>query len=273
MTMTPQPLRIIRRERENKDTFTLVLTGPDVDLKTKRFTPGQFNMLYTFGVGEVPISFSGDPKLGTIEHTIRDQGMVTRAIGRMRVGDIIGVRGPFGNVWPLEDAEQKDIIILAGGLGLAPLRPVIYHILANRDRFNQVVLFYGARTPGDLLYKTQLTRWRSRFDIEVEVTVDQALDNWRGNVGVITTLTPTTQVRPENTLAMLCGPEIMMRFCVEKLQKLGISLQNIFVSLERNMKCAIGHCGHCQYGPNFICKDGPVFRFNKIDWLFRQREI
>ena len=271
--MIPQPFRIIRGRRENRDTYTLMLKGPDTDIEKQKFAPGQFNMLYAFGVGEVPISFSGDPKQEVIEHTIRDQGIVTKAIGQLKVGDTIGVRGPYGNAWPLQEAGQKDIIILAGGLGLAPLRPVIYYILANRDRFNQVVLFYGARTPEDLLYKSQLARWRSRFDLEVEVTVDHARDNWHGNVGVITTLTPTTRVNPENTLAMLCGPEIMMRFGVEKLQSLGISLSNIFVSMERNMKCAIGHCGHCQYGPNFICKDGPTFQFSKIEWLFHQREI
>ena len=271
--MIPKIFRIIHKHSETSDTFTITLEGNDSSLIPK-FVPGQFNMLYTFGVGEVPISFSGDSKgTKTIVHTIRKIGAVTAAIGDLEVGDCLGVRGPFGSHWPIENAVGKDVIIMAGGIGLAPLRPVMYSLLSDREKFGNIVLLYGTRGPEEILYKQELMQWRSRFDLELEISVDHASTNWHGHVGVITSLTPTTKIRETDSIAMLCGPEIMMRFCVEKLQNWGVPTSNMYVSMERNMKCAIGHCGHCQFGPHFICKEGPIFKYSDVEWLFNIREI
>jgi NAD(P)H-flavin reductase len=171
------------------------------------------------------------------------------------------------------EAAGSDIVIVAGGIGLAPLRPALYHVLSQREKYGKVVLLYGTRSPDDILYRRELERWRSRFDLDISITVDRAPSGWRGNVGVVTSLVPRVPFDPLNTVAMVCGPEVMMRFTVQELQKRGIKGEDIYVSMERNMKCAIGFCGHCQYGPVFICKDGPVFSYNRIRDLFGLREI
>jgi NAD(P)H-flavin reductase len=266
--MVPASYRLRRLRRETEDTFTLELQ-PANGNGGLAFAPGQFNMLYLFGVGEVPISISGDPaKPDAILHTTRAVGTVTRAMGQVKAGDVLGVRGPFGSRWPVEEAEGSDVVIVAGGIGLAPLRPALYQILSRREKYGRVVLIYGARTPADILYRKELEQWRARFDLEVYATVDRAQSGWRGNVGVVTALIPRAPFDPLTTLAMVCGPEIMMRFAVAELQKRGVSPDAIYLSMERNMKCAIGFCGHCQYGPAFICKDGPVFRYDRVkDWL------
>jgi NAD(P)H-flavin reductase len=269
--MTPTWFRISRVQKDTYDTFTLDLEPPNGGFK---FAPGQFNMLYMFGVGEVPISISGDTsKHNALIHTIRAVGSVTKAMQRLKKGDQIGVRGPFGTHWPVEESAGNDIVIVAGGIGLAPLRPSIYHLLAHREKYGRVVLLYGARTPKDILFRKELEGWRSRFDMEVLVTVDRAHTDWKGHVGVVTTLIPRSHFDPTNTVAMVCGPEIMMRFTIQDLHKRGIPLENIYVSMERNMKCGVGFCGHCQYGPSFICKDGPVYPFPAIKELFLKREI
>lgn len=271
--MLPTQFRVRRKRRETYDTFTLELE-PLNGTDGLAFAAGQFNMLYVFGVGEVPISISGDPtQPQTVAHTVRAVGTVTTALRNLRPGDVVGVRGPFGTPWPVEEAAGSDVVIVAGGIGLAPLRPALYHLLANRDRYGKVVLLYGARTPEDLLYKRELQKWRGRFDLDVEITVDSATGEWRGNVGVVTTLIPRAPFDPLHTVALVCGPEIMMRFTVLELQKRGIALENIYISMERNMKCAVGFCGHCQFGPTFICKDGPVFRFDQIRPFFETREV
>lgn len=270
--MLPEPHRLERVRRETHDTFTLELKPAQGDVKT--FAPGQFNMLYVFGTGESAISISGDPAdTDTLVHTVRAVGTVTKALRKLRRGDMIGVRGPFGSAWPVAEAEGSDVVIVTGGIGLAPLRPVIYRVLAHRKNYRRVALLYGARTPRDLLFQRELEQWRSRFDLEVEVTLDTASGDWRGNVGVVTRLIPATPFDSLNTVALICGPEAMMRFAVLELQKRGMSDENIYLSMERNMKCAIGLCGHCQFGPTFICKDGPVFRYDRIrEWLGK-REI
>ncbi|MDQ7051529.1 MAG: FAD/NAD(P)-binding protein [candidate division KSB1 bacterium] len=271
--MIPEPFRVVQRKPETEDTFTLVLERAQSD-RPFEFQPGQFNMLYVFGVGEVPISISGDPaQPQRLVHTIRAVGTVTRAMQKLRKGAIVGVRGPFGRGWPVLEAQQQDVVIVAGGIGLAPLRPALYHILRHRDAYGRVVLLYGARTPEDILYIKELEKWRGRFDLEVKVTVDRALGDWHGHVGVVTQLIPKTSFDPQNAIAMICGPEIMMRFTIYELQRSGMPNDRIYVSMERNMKCAIGFCGHCQYGPKFICKDGPVFRYTEIENLFGIREI
>ena len=271
--MAPSPFRIQRVLKETYDTFTLEL-DPANGADGFSFAPGQFNMVYVSGVGEVPISISGDPdKPRTLVHTVRSVGTVTQKLCAGGRGGVLGVRGPFGTSWPVEQAVGSDVVIVCGGIGLAPLRPAIYHVLANREKYGRVALLYGARTPEDLLYKLELPRWRGQFDLQVEVTVDAASDGWRGNVGVVTTLIPPARFDPENTVAMVCGPEVMMRFTVLELERRGVPAENTYISMERNMKCAVGFCGHCQFGPTFICKDGPVFRYDRIQPFFATREI
>ncbi len=271
--MVPVPFRIERTVRNLSDTFT-------VDLRAEEggnpfpFAPGQFNMLYQFGVGEVPISISGDPgNPETLVHTIRAVGAVTEAMAALKRGAVLGVRGPFGGAWPVDAAEESDVVIVAGGVGLAPLRPAIYHILANRARYGRFVILYGARTPRDILFRAQLEKWSSRLDTFVDVTVDRASGDWRGNVGVVTKLLGHGGFDPDNTVAMICGPETMMRFTIQALNDQGVSNERIHISMERNMKCAVGFCGHCQFGGHFVCRDGPVFRFDRIEDLFMVREL
>ncbi len=271
--MLPQRYRIQRVRREIPDTFTLELE-PEEDGDVPQFVTGQFNMLYVFGVGEIPISISGDPaKRKPLVHTTRAVGTVSKAMRDLKPNDVIGVRGPFGSHWPIEQAEGKDVVIAAGGIGLAPLRSVMYHITSQREKYGKAVLLYGARTPADILYRRELEQWRAHFDLEVYVTVDRATGSWRGSVGVVTRLIPRAPFDPQNTIAMVCGPEVMMRFTAAELEKRGVALENIYVSMERNMKCAIGMCGHCQYGPNFVCKDGPVFKYSQVQGLLSKWEI
>lgn len=271
--MIPRRYRIERVQREIADTFTWKLLPVD-NGSVHPFACGQFNMLYVFGVGEIPISLSGDPgKPDTLVHTIRASGSVSQAMRALKAGTMIGVRGPFGVPWPIETAEGKDVVIVAGGIGLAPLRSVMYTILARRACYGKVILLYGARTPEDILYHKDLERWRARFDLEVAITVDRAGKAWLGNVGVVTRLIPHIAFDPSNAVALLCGPEIMMRFTAIELEKRGLPAERIFLSMERNMQCAIGLCGHCQYSPYFVCRDGPVFSYDRIRSLLVKREI
>ncbi len=269
--MVPMPYRITRIIPETSDTFTCELSS--VDGTPMTFLPGQFNMLYVFGVGEIPISISGDPGApDVLVHTTRAVGAVTGALSRLVVGDVIGVRGPFGTPWPLDIARTQNLVIIAGGIGLAPLRPVIYSALADRSAFDRISLLYGARTPEDMLYADELREWGGRFDIEAYTTVDRSTGDWRGNVGVVTHLVPHAPCDPHKTIAMVCGPEIMMRFAVMALQARGVANESIHVSMERNMQCAVGFCGHCQFGPEFVCKDGPVFAYPRVERLLGQKE-
>jgi NAD(P)H-flavin reductase len=272
-TFVPSLYRLEKKAKETSDTCTLELAPCD-GASAFPFEPGQFNMLYVMGKGEVPISISGDPAVdGHATHTVRAVGTVTNAICDLRAGETVGVRGPFGRPWPVQEAVGMDLVIIAGGIGLAPLRPVIYHALSHREDYNEVTLLYGARSPGDVLYWRQLKRWGGRFDFDVQVSVDSAQRDWRGHVGVVTRLIPTARYDPDNTVAMVCGPEIMMRLTARDLAAAGIPEDNIYVSMERNMKCAMGFCGHCQFGPEFVCKDGPVFRYSRIAKLLNLREI
>jgi NAD(P)H-flavin reductase len=271
--MRPEVFSVRQTRRETHDTFTLGLI-PAAGGAIAPFAPGQFNMLYVFGVGEVPISISGDPAdRSTLVHTIRDVGTVTAALRRLKRGNTLGVRGPYGSCWPVSEAVEKDVVIVAGGIGLAPLRPAIHHVLSHREQYGRIVILYGARTPDDILFTRDLEDWRARFDVHAYVTVDRALGTWRGHVGVVTNLIPRAPFEPARTVAMVCGPEVMMRFTALELEKRGVPLGRIFVSMERNMKCAVGFCGHCQYGPDFICKDGPVFPFERLRTILMQREI
>ena len=268
----PELYRAVRVTREIQDTVTLELAP--LSGNRPAFEPGQFNMLYAFGVGKSAISISGDPAdEGTFVHTVRDVGAVSKALAALEAGAVAGLRGPFGTGWPVEGAEGSDVVLVAGGLGLAPLRPAIYHILANRDRYGRVSILYGCRSPGDLLYRRELEQWRQRLDVDVTVTVDHADVSWHGNVGVVPSLIRRTAFDAHDTVAMVCGPEVMMRYAISALRSAGVSEKRIYLSLERNMKCAIGLCGHCQLGPDFVCKDGPVMPYSKVARIFAIREI
>ncbi|MFZ6182801.1 FAD/NAD(P)-binding protein [Nannocystis pusilla] len=270
--MVPAFARISRVVRELPDVFTWHIAPPASPGFS--FSPGQFNMVYVFGVGEVPLSISGDPtRPDELVHTIRAVGAVTRAMQALRKGDIVGVRGPFGSAWPLAEARDKDLLFVAGGLGIAPLRPAILHALAARDLYRRVIVLAGFRSPADIIFRGDLERWRGRFDATVEVTVDRADASFRGMVAVVPALIAQVELDPAATVALLCGPEVMMRFAVRELERRGVPREQAHVSMERSMKCGVGFCGHCQYGPTFVCKDGPVFRFDRVERLFYVREI
>jgi len=270
--LVPRPWRVRAVCRELVDTVTVDLepvTGPAVP-----YRPGQVNMLSLFGLGEVPISVSGDPAVPEVQrHTIRAVGAVTTGLTRVRPGDTVGVRGPFGTGWDVEAAAGRDVVVVAGGLGLAPLRPVLYWMLAHRGEVGRVALLYGSRSPEDLLYPDELHRWRARFDLDVEVTVDRARGGWHGDVGVVPALVRRLAVDPANTVAYVCGPEIMMRFTADALTDLGVPAERVEVSLERNMKCMVGLCGHCVLGPFYVCTDGPVLPWSAVSRLMRLREV
>lgn len=253
--------------------WTLELEAADAEGPV-RFLAGQFTMVSAFGIGDVPLSISGDPATPDIlVHTVRAVGTVTRAICAAKKGDVLGVRGPYGEGWPLDAALGRDVVIMAGGLGLAPLRPLVRAVVARRGAFRRVVLLVGARTPASMLFSRELARWRSRFDLDVRATVDAGDLTWHGDIGVITTLLPRVRFTPATTTAYVCGPEVMMRFAAADLADLGVPPGLIFLSMERNMKCAVGVCGHCQFGPAFVCKDGPVFSYSRIATSLRTREI
>ena len=265
--MVPRPFRVERRVRETYDTWTLSLAP--VQGAQLEIGPGQFTMLYAFGVGEVPISVSGAP----LVQTIRGVGSVTRALCASRPGTVVGVRGPFGTSWPVEQAKGSDLLIVAGGVGLPPVRPALYHALAHRENYGRVILLYGARTPDDIVFRNEIERWRSRMDLEVDVTVDAAADGWRGKVGVVTTLIPRAGIDPDSTAAFVDGPDIMMRFSARALIDGALTAERIWISMERSMKCGVALCGHCQFGPSLICRDGAVYPYPAIEPYLGVREL
>ena len=265
--MLTSPFLVRKNRRETGDTRTLELTSK-AGGSMPAWRPGQFMMVYVFGEGEIPISISGDPgQRDRVVHTVRAVGPVSRAICKAKEGSAVGLRGPFGSVWPTELADGHDFILVAGGIGLAPLRPVVHAIMASREKYRSVFLLAGARTPDIFLYRREMDRWRKR-GIDVRLTVDAAAPGWHGSVGPVTALIPRVEFDPARAIAFIVGPEIMMRLVVERLAQRGITNERLFVSMERNMKCAVGFCGHCQLGPAFICKDGPVFPYSKLEpWL------
>ena len=270
--MVPWPGTVREVTKETPDTFTLKVSRENKDAQT--FEPGQFSMLWVFGVGELPISISGDPADGDhLIYTVRSVGKATDALVGQKPGTDIGIRGPFGTGWPMEAARGRDVVIVAGGIGLAPLRPAIYEVLHNRERYGRLVLLYGARSPRELLYRKELAAWARQPDTQVLVTVDYGGLGWHGHVGVVTTLFKYARLQPAKSIAMICGPEIMMRFVTRQLEQYGVTAGNTYLSMERNMKCAVGFCGHCQYGPHFICNDGPVFPYTRIRPLLEKYEL
>lgn len=271
--MTPQFLPVLNRRQEAGDVVTLTLDTTPLGPQW-RWQPGQFNMLYAFGVGEVPISFSGHTQEGqTIAHTIRPVGAVSRALADLQPGDRVGVRGPFGQPWPLADATGGDLLLVAGGLGMAPLRPALYQALAARGDYRRVALICGSRSPADLLFLDELTDLARQGDLQLAITVDQADAAWHGHVGLVTRLLDKVTFDPATTTAMICGPEVMMRVTGQALVDAGLPGDRIQLSLERNMKCALGWCGHCQLGPHFVCRDGPVLPLSRLGHLLTLPEL
>jgi anaerobic sulfite reductase subunit B len=269
-TTVPSPYTVLRRVGEAPDTVTLTLApaGPPLP----EFRPGQFAMLYAFGVGEVPISLSAIDSAGGLVHTVRAVGAVSRALCGLAPGSRLGMRGPFGRGWQPPATTGNDLVIVAGGIGLAPLRPLIHAVLADRAHHGSVAILIGARTPGDLLYTAEYDAWRAA-GTDVLVTVDRAAATWRGHVGVVTTLFAQLHVRPQAATAYLCGPEVMMRFAARGLLDLGLRGADVQVSLERNMRCAVARCGHCQLGPWLLCRDGPVVGYDRAAPLLETREL
>lgn len=252
------------REAEDINTYRLQLNDRTVR-REYRFEPGQFNMVYAFGVGEVAISIVSDPaEPHVLDHTIRVVGRVTSAIARLQPRDVLGIRGPFGQGWPLDEAEGKDVMIVTGGLGCAPVVGAIDYIFRRRSQYGSVKILHGVKTPHDLLYRERFDAWRRHPDTEVFLTSDQPDKTWRYHIGVVTELFEQVRMDPGRAIVLACGPEIMMRVGVPILRQRGIPATAIYVSLERHMECGIGLCGHCQMGPYFLCKDGPVMRYDRV---------
>jgi NAD(P)H-flavin reductase len=263
----PRVVRILGRRRETRDTVSLDFEDP-----AATYAPGQFNMLCAFGKGEVPISISA-VKGPRVTHTVRDVGLVTSALTKLPAGAVMGVRGPFGQGWPVVAGRGRNIVVVAGGLGLAPLRAAIHALLRDRSDYQRLVFLYGARTPADLLFAREVERWRGRFDVDVHVTVDAAARGWRGEVGVVTKLFNRIALEPTLTTAMVCGPEVMMRFAAAGLIEVGIDPADIWLSMERNMQCGAGVCGHCQLGPFLLCRDGPVLPLSRLAPVLGVKEL
>ena len=258
-------------ETHDSATLTLAPLGPALP----SFRPGQFNMLYARGIGEIAVSISGDPtdRSGELVHTVRNVGAVSRALHDAGPGTVIGVRGPFGTDWGLDSCAGRDMLIVAGGLGLAPLRPAIYGALTDRDRFRRIVLVVGARNPTEILFRRQLESWGVSDDLDVELTIDQPTPGWTGSVGFVTETLRSLALEPDCTTALLCGPEPMLRFAAQVLASKGIAVDHIRLSLERNMQCGVGQCGHCQLGELLLCRDGPVVHYGVAEPLLRVREL
>ncbi len=264
--MVPAPFAVSAKRRDTADTWTLELRpcgGPRME-----FAPGQFTMLSACGTGEVPISISGEPGGdGPLMHTVRAVGLATQAICDARVGEVLGVRGPFGRSWPIPQIEGADVLVVAGGIGLAPLRSAILALLARRERYGRLLLLYGGRSPEQLLFAGELEQWAAH-GLEVAVTVDSAGPEWLGHVGVVPRLVHRVRFDAASAVALLCGPEVMMRFTYSALAQAGVGAERVYASMERNMQCAIGHCGHCQLGPTLLCRDGPVYSWSELaPWL------
>jgi anaerobic sulfite reductase subunit B len=269
--MVPVPYRVVGRARETADTITLSLepVGPPIATPA----PGQFNMLYAFGVGEVPISVSGIDAGQRVRHTVRGVGAVSQELCAAEAGAMVGVRGPFGTDWGVEAAAGGDVIVIAGGIGLAPLRPVIHELLRNRRRFRRVTVLVGARSPEEIVFRGEVASWQASARITVRTTVDYATAAWKGEVGLVPTLIEHITIDPELTTVMICGPEVMMRFTAAEVLGRGVAAERVRVSMERNMQCGVGRCGHCQLGPVLICHHGPVFPWSRVGPLLARREL
>ncbi|MGW2702794.1 FAD/NAD(P)-binding protein [Streptomyces sp. NPDC001340] len=266
----PLPYHVADTWAETADTRSIELVPTGQELLP--FAPGQFAMIYAFGVGEVPISASAlRGRHGGLVHTVRAVGAVSTALYRLRPADTVGLSGPYGTGWDLDAAAGHDVLVIAGGIGLAPLRPVVHAVLDRPAAYGRLAVLVGARTPADLVYRSEIDSWRG--PTQVEVTVDRPGPGWDGAVGVVTTLLDRLDLRPERTCALVCGPEVMMRHTARALLVRGLVAHRIQVSLERNMHCATGHCGHCQPGPLLLCRDGPVVDYDRVADLLLVRGL
>ncbi|MFZ0713212.1 FAD/NAD(P)-binding protein [Mycobacterium sp.] len=271
--MVPVPFCVRSRVVESPDSATLCLEPVGEALRSPE--PGEFMMLYAFGVGEVAISISGDPTVadGSITHTIRAVGAVSRALRDAQPGTVVGVRGPFGTTWGLAEATGRDLVMVAGGVGLCPLRPAVLGALAQRTRYGKLTLVAGARSRADFVFAAQLEKWAKELQIELLLIVDAPTPGWSGEVGLVTAPLSRLALKADRTTAFLCGPEPMLRFGAEALMAKGVAAHDIRVSLERNMQCGIGWCGHCQLGPLLLCRDGPVVGYDVAGPLLQVREL
>ncbi len=265
----PREAEVLERIQEARDMFTLRLRFTDPVLQARyRFEPGQFNMLYLYGVGEIPISIVSDPRDDRVmDHTIRAVGRVTRAFAALAPGRRIGVRGPFGRGWPMRQAEQRDVVIITGGLGCAPVVSVINYVLRRRERFGRLNIVQGVKHTADFIWRERYDSWRQVPNTQVLLAADEGAALWPWHVGRVTELFDRLRYDRQRVIVMMCGPEGMMRAGVDLLQQQGVQEHDIWISMERNMQCAVGHCGHCQFGPDFVCRDGPVFRYADIKRL------
>jgi anaerobic sulfite reductase subunit B len=267
--MAPRPFVVAARRREVPGVWTLELEP--VDGEPIAALPGQFTMVYAFGVGEIAVSISGADG-GRLVHTVASVGAVSAAVCAARPGTVLGIRGPLGNSWPVEAARGADVVVVAGGVGLAPLRETVRHLLAHRSEYGELVLLYGSRTPPTLLYRREIERWR-RQGLTAELIVDAAGHEWDGRVGFVTELIGPALFDPDSAVAMVCGPEVMMTHCARGLLDRGLAEERLYVSLERNMRCGLGFCGHCQLGGTLICRDGPVYSWDSISAALGVREL
>lgn len=264
-----EPARLIEVKRENVDTKTYTLKYEEAGRFREGFDPGRFVMISIHGFGEAPFSLSGLLGEGMFETTVRKVGNLTGRMDTMKVGELVGVRGPYGRGWPIREAEYKDVLIVAGGIGIAPLKPVIEHIERNRERYGHVEVLYGAKTPDNMIFIEQFDRWRKIKDFDLKLTVDSVPDRvaWKHSVGVVPLLLKDVKAQPENTVVLTCGPEIMMHFVVQSLLARGFDQESVYVSLERRMKCGLAQCGHCMIGMKYVCRDGPVFSYSELKGL------
>jgi NAD(P)H-flavin reductase len=269
-SLVPIPAEIVEKRTETRGIYTFRLRVRDEAKRPWfRFCPGQFNMLYVFGVGEVPISIASDPDdSDVLDHTVRIVGNVTGVLERLNAGDVVGLRGPYGSSWPLDEARGRDVILITGGLGCAPVVSVISYIARRREQFGALKILHGIKAPKDLLYRERFRAWAAHPNTEVHLTTDHPDRRWRHHTGVVTGLLDELTIDPANSVVMMCGPEGMMRAAAAHLFKAGMPAERVYVSVERNMKCAVGLCGHCQMGSEFVCKTGPVFRYDVIRHWF-----
>lgn len=264
-------------KKESRDTSTYALKILDKEIQKRfQYTPGQFNMLSIPGIGEAPISFSSAPSDHDMTHTVRVAGDLTTALSRLNAGDVIGLRGPFGRGWPLQEIYDRELLIIAGGLGIAPLRSVIREILKKHGRNfckKPPVIIYGSKTPKDILFRNEFPRYKDIFDVFFTVNYADPEEYWKGETGIVTDVLKKITFNPINSVVFMCGPESMMQASVRSVLMMGVPGEKIFFSLERNMNCGMGICGHCFFGPKFVCKDGPVFRYTEIEEFLRIQEI
>ncbi|MET0091405.1 MAG: FAD/NAD(P)-binding protein [Candidatus Thiodiazotropha sp.] len=262
----PRTAIIDRRTQESPTIFTLRMQFEDAGAQEAfEFAPGQFNMVTLFGTGEIPISIVNDPQDSHFfDHTIRVVGRVSEGLSRLQPGDRVGVRGPFGRGWPVEEAPGRDVLLITGGLGCAPLVSVIRYLMKRREQFGHIHILQGVKHANDLIWREQYDAWAREPDVNVLLAADVVTREWHGQQGMVTELISQLHLRIGRTLVMLCGPELMMMAAIANLRELGVGDHQIWFSMERNMQCGIGQCGHCQIGPKFVCRDGPVFCYSEL---------